>query len=123
MASEDEAPNADHPRLPGPGLGGANVEYGEYVTSMELCLCSGTNRPLSIPSVIECLVTFDCLDLHERAIRARLRLNRLVRTRCVGQVHFGCLEAMHGENGPRRVHRIQADALDGPGAIWDGAVR
>lgn len=104
MASEDEAPNADHPRLPGPGLGGANVECGEYVTSMELCLCSGTNRPLSIPPVIECLVTFDFLDLHERAIRARLRLNRLVRTRSVGQVHLVASRVLHGENSPRRVH-------------------
>ena len=33
-------------------------------------------------------MTFDFLDLHERAIRIRIHLNKLIRTPYVGQVHL-----------------------------------
>lgn len=75
MTSVDEASNKDHLRSAGPRAGGANVEYGEYLTGMKLCRCSGTNIPLAIvqfprlTSVIEYTVTMDCRDVHEHAIR------------------------------------------------------
>jgi hypothetical protein len=35
---------------PSPALGGANVECGEYVTGMRLCLCSRSKNGVATPS-------------------------------------------------------------------------